>query len=106
MDFDVEDHVWLDTKYWNTARPSQKLDNKNSGPFKIITKEGHSFWLRLPASMKINLVILLDKLRKSTRDLLLGQVNKPKDLVEITGDIEYKVQEILVVWKQWKQLEY
>ena len=47
--------------------------------------------------MKINLVILLDKLRKSARDPLLGQVNKPKDLVEITGDIKYKVQEILAV---------
>ena len=47
--------------------------------------------------MKINLVMSLDKLRKSARDLLLGQVNKPKDLVEITGDIKYKVKEILVV---------
>ncbi len=47
--------------------------------------------------MKINLVISLDKLRKSTRDLLPGQVNKPKNLVEITSDIKYKVQEILVV---------
>ena len=43
VDFDMEDHMWLDTKYQNTTRPSQKLDNKNSGPFKIITKEGHSF---------------------------------------------------------------
>ena len=41
--------------------------------------------------------MLLDKLRKSARDLLLGQVNKPKDLVEITGDIKYKVKEILAV---------
>ncbi len=50
--------------------------------------------------MKINLVILLDKLRKSARDLLPGQVNKPEDPVEIIGNIEYKVKEILVVWKQ------
>ena len=47
--------------------------------------------------MKINLVMLLDKLRKSARDLLLGQVNKPKDLVEIVDNIQYKVKEILVV---------
>jgi hypothetical protein len=38
-----------------------------------------------------------NKLRKATNNLLLGQVNKPKDLVEIVGDIEYKVKEILVV---------
>ena len=47
--------------------------------------------------MKINLVILLDKLRKSARDLLPSQVNKPKDPVEITGNTKYKVKEILVV---------
>ena len=97
VDFNVEDHVWLNTKYQNTARPSLKLDNNNSSPFKIITKEGYSFWLKLPASMKINLVMSLDKLRKLAGDPLLGQVNKPQDPVEITGDIKYKVKEILVV---------
>ena len=97
VDFNVEDHVWLNTKYQNTTRPSLKLDNNNSSPFKIVAKEGHSFWLKLPASMKINLVMLLDKLRKSAGDLLPGQVNKPQDPVEITGDIKYKVKEILVV---------
>ncbi len=49
--------------------------------------------------MKINPVILLDKLRKSARDPLPSQVNKPKDPIEITGNIEYKVKEILVVRK-------
>jgi hypothetical protein len=93
----VEDYVWLNTKYWNTARPSLKLDNNNSGPFKIIAKKGNSFQLRLPASIKINLVMSPDKLRKSAGDLLPGQVNKPEDLVEIAGDIEYKVKEILAV---------
>ena len=97
VNFNVGDYVWLNTKYQNTARLSPKLDNNNTSPFKIITKKGHSFQLRLPDSMKINLVISLDKLRKSARDLLPGQVNKPKDPVEITGDTKYKVKEILVV---------
>ena len=97
VDFDVGDYVQLNTKYWNTARPSPKLDNNNTSPFKIIAKKGHSFQLRLPDSMKINLVISPDKLRKSARDLLPGQVNKPKDPVEITGNTKYKVKEILVV---------
>jgi hypothetical protein len=41
-----------------------------------------------------------DKLRKSTNDLLLGQVNGLIDLVEIVGDIKYKVEEVLAVRKQ------
>ena len=106
VDFDVEDYVWLNTKYWNTARPSLKLDNKNSGPFKIIAKVGNSFRLRLPASMKINPVMSPDKLRKSADDPLPGQVNKPEGPVEIAGDIEYEVEEILAVRKRWKRLEY
>jgi len=97
VDFDVEDYVWLNTKYWNTARPCLKLDNNNSGPFKIVAKVGNSFRLKLPASMKINPVMSPDKLRKSARDPLPGQVNKPEDPVEIAGDIKYKVEEILAV---------
>ena len=50
--------------------------------------------------MKIHLVISPDKLRKSTNDLLLGQVNEPVDPVEIAGDIEYEVEEVLAVKKQ------
>ncbi len=106
VDFNVEDYVQLNTKYQNTARLSLKLDNNNAGPFKIIAKKGYSFQLRLPDSMKINLVISPDKLRKSAGDPLPGQVNKPENLVEIAGDIKYKVQEILVVRKRWKRLEY
>jgi hypothetical protein len=40
IDFDVEDYVLLNIKYWNTARPSLKLDNNNSDLIKIITKRG------------------------------------------------------------------
>ena len=41
--------------------------------------------------------MLLDKLRRLAKDLLLGQVNKPKNPVEIIGDIKYEVEEVLVV---------
>lgn len=72
----------------------------------IITKKGNLFELKLPASMKIHPVMSPDKLRKSADSPLLGQVNKPKDPVEISGDIKYEAEEILAVWKRWNQLEY
>ena len=50
--------------------------------------------------------MLLDKLRKSVSDLLPRQVNQPKDLVEIAGNIKYKIKEVLVVKKQRNQLKY
>jgi hypothetical protein len=50
--------------------------------------------------MKIHPIISPDKLQKSTDDLLPGQVNGPMDLVEIVGDIEYEVEEVLAVRKQ------
>jgi hypothetical protein len=56
--------------------------------------------------MKIYPVMSPDKLRKSTNDPLLGQVNKPKYPVEIAGDIEYEIEEVLAVKKQWNQLKY
>ena len=97
VNFDVGNYVQLNTKYQNTTRLSLKLDNNNTSLFKIITKKGHSFQLRLPTSIKISLVMSLDKLRKLAKNLLPSQVNKPKDLVEITSNIKYKVKEILVV---------
>ena len=106
VDFAKDDYVWLDIRHWNTARPSLKLDNKNSGPFKIIEKKGNSFRLDLPASMKIHPVISPEKLRKSANDPLPGQVNEPEPPVEIAGDIEYEVEEVLAVKKQWNQLKY
>jgi hypothetical protein len=50
--------------------------------------------------MKIYPVISPDKLQKSADDPLLGQVNRLIDPVEITGDIEYEVEEVLAVRKQ------
>ena len=50
--------------------------------------------------MKIHPVISPNKLRKSTNDPLLGQVNEPVDPVEIAGNIEYKVEEVLAIKKQ------
>jgi hypothetical protein len=56
--------------------------------------------------MEIHPVISADELRKSANDPLPSQVNEPEQPVEIAGDIEYEVEEVLAVKKQWNQLKY
>ncbi|KAH8144283.1 uncharacterized protein LAJ45_11743 [Morchella importuna] len=50
---EVGDMVWLSRKHIRTTRPSDKLDHKRLGKFKILERIGsHAYRLELPASMK------------------------------------------------------
>jgi hypothetical protein len=53
VDFDVKDKVYIKTTNWKTDRPSKKLSEQMAGPFDIVAKEGHSYRLGLPKSMKV-----------------------------------------------------
>ena len=72
VDFEVEDKVWVKTTNWRTDRPSRKLADKMSGPYKILAKEGHSYRLQLPSSMKIHPVFPADILRYNLDNPLPG----------------------------------
>jgi transposase InsO family protein len=97
VDFDVEDRVWVSTKPWKTLRPSRKLDHQMAGPFKILERIGHSYRVELPDSIKVHNVFPADRLRKAANDPLPGQVNEPPPPIEIIGDQEYEVQELIAV---------
>jgi hypothetical protein len=47
-------------------------------PYLITAKEGHSFWVELPASMKIYLVFAPNLLYKDKNNPLPGQIHKPE----------------------------
>ena len=62
-----------------------------AGPWPVLAKEGHSYRVQLPASMKINPVFLASSLRRDLNDLLPGQANAPLPPIKVTSDHEYKV---------------
>ena len=66
-----------------------------AGPYKILEKVRHSYRLNLPQSIRVHLVFSLDKLRKASNDPLLGQHNDPPLPIQVNGEDEWEVDEIL-----------
>ena len=106
VDFDIDDLVWLDMRYFNTSRPSKKLDFPTNGPFRVLERIGSSYRLELPASMKVHNVFPAAKLRRDPNDPLPGQIAEAIPPINITGDDEWEVQTILACRKLRGSLSY
>ena len=76
------------------------------GLYLIITKEGHSFRVKLPALMKIHLVFAPNLLCKDKNNLLPGQVHEPEPLLQVMDDYKWEVNELLAIKETRNQLSY
>jgi len=96
--FKVGDQVWLDRRNIRKKCPSQKLDAKKMGPFPIEEVVGESklaYWLQLPPQMKVHPVFHISLLEPYTVNPFVGQVQEGLPLVEVEGEQEWEVKEVL-----------
>ena len=66
-----------------------------AGPYKILKKIGNLYKVKLLNSVKVYPVFLLDKLQKAAINPLLGQVNLPPLPIQVNGEDEWEIKEIL-----------
>ena len=76
------------------------MDNKILGPFKIVEKRGTLYKLDLPNMIKVHPVFLVVLLFKDPDNALPRQVNEPPLPINIEGELEYEVEEILALRKK------
>ena len=98
--FQVGDLVWLSSKNISTTRPSKKLDYKRLGPFKI-TKQINpvAFELELPETYRIHNVFHASLLTPYVENEFANRTPPPPAPVEIDGELEYEVEEVIKVKK-------
>ncbi|KAB5587591.1 Transposon Ty3-G Gag-Pol polyprotein [Ceratobasidium theobromae] len=107
--FAVGDKVMLLMTNIPTDWPSKKLDNKKLRPFLIVEViSSHTYWLNLPASMKIHPVFHVNLLSMFQEEARFDWPKpKPRIFITESGEEEQEVEEILDWWTNDKgQLRY
>jgi transposase InsO family protein len=96
MEFSVGDLVLVNRKNWRTTRPSQKLDAKFSGPYKIIERIGQrAYRLRLPPHLKVHDVFHVSNLQPWHASALADRPDHTGTEEIIEGEVYFEVERIV-----------
>ena len=88
--------VWLETENLNIQWPSKKLSEKWIGPYPIVeVKSSNAVQLKLPWSIKIHLVVNMSHVCPYVKPHIPQQTTTTPPPVEIEGEFEYEVEQIL-----------
>ena len=96
-DFKIGEKAFVKAEHFQTTRPSKKLPDKNYGPYEIIAQPGtHSVTLRLPEQFRVvHPVFHLSQLEPETPNTIPNRVQPPPPPIELEGELEYEISEIL-----------
>jgi hypothetical protein len=104
--FQEGDQVWLDAQNINTTAPSRTLADRRLGPYRIEKKLSDTVYLlKLPHQMHIHPVFHAALLYPYQENDIPGRNQEPPPPIEIEGEEEYEVEEILDgrLWYRKKQ---
>ena len=95
--FSVGQKAFVKAQFFRTTRPSKKLSEKFLGPFEIIAQAGtRSFTLRLPDTFRsVHPVFHISMLEPSIPNVVPNRIQDPPVPVEIDGESEYEIAQIL-----------
>ena len=105
--FKVGDKVWLSTRNLKIKVPSPKLGHKFIGPYKIMRIISPvAVRLKLPRSMRIHPVFHVSLLKAAVPNPFPERTRPPPEAIEIDGQEQFVVEEILDSRIFRNQLQY
>lgn len=95
-EYKVGQKVWIEAENLDLGRPSKKLTERRIRPYPIIEIiSPNAVKVKLPGSIKIHPVINVSRLRLMKEPSIPGQTESEPPPVEIDGELEYEVEQIL-----------
>jgi len=104
--FQEGDAVFILARFIRTTRPSRKLAERYLSPFLVSEKIGfHSYLVRLPEHLRsIHPVFHVSQLEPVPPSNILNCINPPPSPIEIDGDLEFEVAQVLgLKWDKHKR---